>query len=58
MYAEAIALDLNNHVLISNRSAAFVQLRKYEEALSDAEKVVELKPDWAKVRDLSIVGGI
>ncbi|XP_065830517.1 tetratricopeptide repeat protein 28-like isoform X1 [Oscarella lobularis] len=48
MYTEAIALDLNNHVLISNRSAAFVHIKKYQEALSDADKVVELKPDWAK----------
>ena len=51
MYTEAIALDLNNHVLISNRSAAFVHIKKYQEALSDADKVVELKPDWAKVRE-------
>ena len=48
-FTEAIALDSKNHVLYSNRSAAFASLKKYKEALSDAEKTVALKPDWAKV---------
>ncbi|XP_046739729.1 stress-induced-phosphoprotein 1 [Diprion similis] len=47
-YTEAIALDGNNHVLYSNRSAAYAKAEKYEQALEDATKTVELKPDWVK----------
>ena len=43
------AIDLGgNHVLYSNRSACFCGLRKYEEALSDATKCIEMKSDWGK----------
>jgi stress-induced-phosphoprotein 1 len=49
-YTEAIALDDGNHVLYSNRSFALTKAKKYLEALGDAEKTIELKPDWAKVR--------
>lgn len=47
-YTEAINLDPSNHVLYSNRSAAFQKANRFEEALQDAEKTVELKPDWPK----------
>lgn len=47
-YTEAINLDQKNHVLFSNRSAAYCKCGKYSEALADAEKTVSLKPDWAK----------
>lgn len=47
-YTEAINLDGNNHVLYSNRSAAYAKSNKYTEALKDAEKTVEIKPDWGK----------
>ncbi|XP_046473704.1 stress-induced-phosphoprotein 1 [Neodiprion pinetum] len=47
-YTEAIALDGSNHVLYSNRSAAYAKAEKYEQALEDAAKTVELKPDWVK----------
>ncbi|CAL5222224.1 g4557 [Coccomyxa viridis] len=47
-FTEGIAVDPSNHVLYSNRSASYASLQQYEEALTDAEKVVELKPDWPK----------
>lgn len=47
-FSDAIALAPGNHVLYSNRSAALASLHRYSDALADAEKTVELKPDWAK----------
>lgn len=47
-FSDAIALSPTNHVLYSNRSAAYGSLHKYVDALTDAKKTVELKPDWAK----------
>lgn len=47
-YSQAIDLDKNNHVLYSNRSAAYAMLGKYQQALEDAESTITLKPDWAK----------
>ncbi|XP_062146091.1 hsp70-Hsp90 organizing protein 3-like [Alnus glutinosa] len=47
-FTEAIALAPTNHVLYSNRSAAYASLHQYSEALADAEKTVELKTDWSK----------
>lgn len=47
-FTEAVNLAPTNHVLYSNRSAAYASLGKYSDALSDAQKTVDLKPDWAK----------
>ncbi|KAE8730707.1 hypothetical protein F3Y22_tig00002890pilonHSYRG00035 [Hibiscus syriacus] len=47
-FTEAINLAPTNHVLYSNRSAAYASLHQYDVALSDAKKTVELKPDRSK----------
>ncbi|KAF3652522.1 Hsp70-Hsp90 organizing protein 1 [Capsicum annuum] len=47
-FSEAISLAPSNHVLYSNRSAAYASLGKYQEALADAQKTVDLKHDWGK----------
>ena len=52
-YSAAIELDPKNHVLYSNRSAAYVSSGNIDEALKDGEKTVELNPNWAKVNHSS-----
>ncbi|TKY55413.1 Hsp70-Hsp90 organizing protein 1 [Spatholobus suberectus] len=47
-FSDAIAVAPSNHVLYSNRSAAHASLQNYAEALADAQKTVDLKPDWPK----------
>ena len=47
-FTEAIAIEPTNHILYSNRSAAYASKKDYENALKDAEEVTKIKPDWAK----------
>lgn len=47
-FTDAIAIEPSNHILYSNRSAAYASKKNYEKALSDAETVTKLKPDWPK----------
>lgn len=47
-FSQAIEIDPSNHVLYSNRSACYASLRDFDNALKDAEKTTEIKPDWSK----------
>ena len=47
-YGEAIELCPDDYLSLSNRSNALYQDRQYTKSLEDAEKSVELKPDWSK----------
>ena len=55
MYAEAVSCytqciekNPNDHVLFSNRSAAYLLDNKIEEALSDALQCIKLNKEWPK----------
>jgi len=47
-YTQGIAVAPKNHVLYSNRSAAYLKKNDYDKALEDAERCIEVKPDWPK----------
>ncbi|KAF3925180.1 hypothetical protein ABW20_dc0102594 [Dactylellina cionopaga] len=47
-FSQAIDVDPTNHVLYSNRSGSHASLKNFNEALSDATKCTEIKPDWSK----------
>jgi stress-induced-phosphoprotein 1 len=47
-FTEAIAIDPENHILFSNRSAVYSAQAEYQKALEDAEKSISIKPDWSK----------
>ncbi|KAJ6781569.1 hypothetical protein PWT90_01564 [Aphanocladium album] len=47
-FTQAIELQPENHILYSNRSAAYASKKDWDSALKDAEKTTEIKPDWAK----------
>ncbi|OCF38498.1 stress-induced-phosphoprotein 1 [Kwoniella heveanensis CBS 569] len=48
LYSDAIAIDPENHVLYSNRSASKAGQKDWAGALEDAEKCIELSPSFAK----------
>ncbi|KAF4125014.1 stress-induced-phosphoprotein 1 [Geosmithia morbida] len=47
-FTQAIAIQPENHILYSNRSAAHASKKDWDSALSDAIKATEIKPDWPK----------
>lgn len=47
-YTEAIALDGSNPVYYSNRAAAWGALGRHDKAAEDAQKAIDIKPDFAK----------
>ncbi|AAZ11407.1 stress-induced protein sti1, putative [Trypanosoma equiperdum] len=47
-YTESIKRNPMEHTTYSNRAAAYLKLGAYNEALADAEKCIEIKPDFVK----------
>jgi stress-induced-phosphoprotein 1 len=47
-FTQAIAIEPENHILYSNRSAVHSAQGEYQKALEDAEKSISIKPDWSK----------
>jgi tetratricopeptide (TPR) repeat protein len=47
-YSTAIELDPSNHVLYSNRAAAYCSVNQFQSALKDAQKCINLAPKFAK----------
>ncbi|XP_003387135.1 PREDICTED: tetratricopeptide repeat protein 28 [Amphimedon queenslandica] len=47
-FTEAITLNRNNFQLFCQRSAAYARIGRHNEALEDAKRCHELKPDYAK----------
>lgn len=47
-YTKGLEVDKENHILYSNRSAAYAKKQSYKEALNDAEEVIRIQPKWAK----------
>ncbi|OLL23529.1 Heat shock protein sti1 [Neolecta irregularis DAH-3] len=47
-FTQAIEIDSQNHVLYSNRSACYASQKEWQQAVEDAEKAIQIKPDWGK----------
>lgn len=48
-YSYAIKLNPNEATFYSNRSLAFLKLEQLYYANEDADRAIQLKPEWAKV---------
>jgi len=47
-YTYATEMDPRNHVFFTNRALCYEKMKKYDKALRDAEKSVQLNKDWEK----------
>lgn len=50
-YNEALKLDPNNPYLLTQRGIAYYQVKDYQNAKSDFQKALELKPDYQNAQD-------
>ena len=41
--------DKLSAVLLSNRCAAYLNLERYDKAMEDAKRCVQIEPEWSKV---------
>ena len=47
-YTNALKETATDHTILSNRAAAYQNSGQFAAALADAEKCIEIKPDWGK----------
>lgn len=48
LFTQAIEIDPDNEIFYSNRSAAYMKVDSISKALHDAEKAIELNPNFVK----------
>ena len=48
LFTQAIDLDPKNHVLYSNRGAAYAGKKQWDDALKDADACIAISPNWGK----------
>jgi stress-induced-phosphoprotein 1 len=48
IYTQLLDWEPENYMVLSNRSATYIKLQKWNEALNDAVMSTKLKPDWGK----------
>ena len=47
-YTKAVDENPTDHTIFGNRSAAHYSLQQWEQAIEDAQKCIDIKPDWSK----------
>jgi stress-induced-phosphoprotein 1 len=53
-YTRALLVEPTNHVILTNRSAAYFNLGNFEDALVDALQSIDLRPSWLRGYDRAI----
>ncbi|KAF2350094.1 RNA recognition motif domain [Trinorchestia longiramus] len=48
LFTQAACFDPSDHRFLGNRSYCYEQLKQYDKALNDADKAIQLSPDWPK----------
>ncbi len=54
-YTKAIKADPKDSTFYSNRSAAYMGVNKFQEALNDSEMCIKIQPNWVKVTFLLLL---
>ena len=49
-YDEALRMDPTNAMVYSNRAVVYTYLKRYQDALDDAEKTIQYRKGWSRVR--------